>query len=200
VKKVILVTGSGSGIGRAISLTFAHAGYVAVINDIIPSKGENVLREIESNGGDGLFIHCDISNVSHVERMFETIRKEYGRIDVLVNNAGTPGPFSMIVDTSDENWNKTMAIHLNGTFYCMREAAKMMIENGSGRISKRARVNCHRFRLSTFSHLKKSVSIAARIYRWKRRLLRCRPKCPAGSYSLRRDPNMQMHVGQIVIL
>ncbi len=140
MKQVILVTGSGSGIGRAISRTFAKAGYLVVINDIVPGRGEGVLAEIESEGGAGCFIQSDVSDVSQVRRMFETIRTEYGRIDALINNAGSPGPFSMITDIANENWHKTMGVHLNGTFYCMREAARMMIESGSGRIINMASI------------------------------------------------------------
>ena len=134
MKQVILVTGGSSGIGRVIAQSFAQADYVVLINDIIKETGDQVLMEIDGKRGKHRFIHADVSDAAQVKSMFEVIREEYGRIDVLVNNAGTPGPFSMILDISDEDWHRTMAVHLHGTFYCMREAARMMIENGFGRI------------------------------------------------------------------
>ena len=105
--RVILVTGSGSGIGRAIALAFAKSGHPVVVNDIVHEAGERVLSEIEAEGGEGLFIPADISNVIQVKSMFEKTRKKYGGVDVLVNNAGVPGPFSLIADMADETWHKT---------------------------------------------------------------------------------------------
>jgi 3-oxoacyl-[acyl-carrier protein] reductase len=132
--KVAIITGSGSGIGRAIALKFAETGYAVVVNDIIQAAGESVLSEIQNGGGTGLFVLADVSNVTQVRRMFEEAKKTFGRIDILVNNAGVPGAFSLIADMPDETWHKTLSVHLNGTFYCIREAAKLMMASGFGRI------------------------------------------------------------------
>jgi 3-oxoacyl-[acyl-carrier protein] reductase len=132
--KVVLITGSGSGIGRAIALRFAKHGNPVVVNDIVQETGEKVLSEIERGGGDGFFVLADVSDVVQVKRMFQKAKEQFGRVDVLVNNAGLPGTFSLIVDMPDKTWHKTMSVHLNGTFYCMREAARMMILSGWGRI------------------------------------------------------------------
>ena len=137
---VTLVTGSGSGIGRAIALAFAKSGHPVVVNDIVHEAGKRVLSEIEAEGGEGLFIPADISNVIQVKSMFEKTRKKYGGIDVLVNNAGVPGPFSLIADMADETWHKTISIHLNGTFLCLREAARLMMVAGFGRIINMASI------------------------------------------------------------
>jgi NAD(P)-dependent dehydrogenase (short-subunit alcohol dehydrogenase family) len=130
--KVTIVTGSGSGIGRAIALAFAGAGNPVVVNDIVREAGEEVVAEIQRQGGKGAFFLADVSDVTEVKGMFREVQEKFGRVDVLVNNAGVPGPFSLIADMSDENWHKTMSVHLNGTFYCMREAARLMLRQGFG--------------------------------------------------------------------
>lgn len=134
MSKVALVTGSGSGIGRAVALTFARAGYAVVVNDIFPQGGEEVCAEIKANGGKSLFVQADVADASQVKDMFGLARRELGGVDVLVNNAGVPGAFSLIVDMPDETWFKTISVHLTGTFCCMREAARLMMATGSGRI------------------------------------------------------------------
>lgn len=131
---VTLITGSGSGIGRAIALRFSEAGNPVVINDIHRINGEQVLSEILGRGGRGLFVPADISDIHEVRTLFEAALKEFGRVDVLVNNAGVPGAFSFIADMPDETWHKTIAVHLTGTFYCMREALRSMMKVKSGRI------------------------------------------------------------------
>lgn len=131
---VAMVTGAGSGIGKAVSLTLARAGYSLVLNDVVQKAGEQTLQEIEGAGGQALFLLADVSDVGQVRRMFEEARKPFGQIDVLVNNAGVPGAFSLLVDMPDETWHKTITVHLNGTFYCLREAAKGMLASGFGRI------------------------------------------------------------------
>ncbi|MAF32525.1 MAG: SDR family NAD(P)-dependent oxidoreductase [Desulfobacterales bacterium] len=131
---VIIITGSGSGIGRTIALRFAKAGYRVVINDIVKENGEKILAEIISQGGQGIFVPADVSNIEQVRNLFQTTLAEYGQVDVLVNNAGVPGGFSFITDMPDETWLKTISVHLTGTFFCIREALKTMIKMETGRI------------------------------------------------------------------
>jgi 3-oxoacyl-[acyl-carrier protein] reductase len=138
--QVAVITGSGSGIGRVTALEFSREGYIVVVNDIVKEAGEAVLGELERGGGKGLFIQADVSDATQVKAMFEEIKRECSTVDVLVNNAGIPGPFSLIVDMSDETWHKTIGVHLTGTFYCMREAARMMLKNGFGRIVNMASI------------------------------------------------------------
>jgi 3-oxoacyl-[acyl-carrier protein] reductase len=132
--KVALVTGSGSGIGRAIALAFSKAGYAVVVNDISDKDGESVRSEIKTIGGESQFLKADVADGTQVKNMFEQAKAELGGVDVLVNNAGVPGAFSLIVDMPDETWHKTISVHLNGTFYCLREAARFMMAKGFGRI------------------------------------------------------------------
>jgi len=138
--KVALITGSGSGIGRIMAITFASAGYTVVVNDIVEDSGQQVLSEIQDKGGQGLFIRADVSDPVQVGRIFRGIEEKYGKIAVLVNNAGVPGPFSLIVDMADDTWHKTLSIHLTGTFYCLREAARRMIPHRFGRIINMASI------------------------------------------------------------
>lgn len=134
MSKVILVTGSGSGIGRAIGLQAAISNHAVIINDINRSAGEKVLSELQAAGGEGIFVEANVTDSSDVSRMFKIVQQKYGRIDILVNNAGSPGTFSMITEMSDSTWMRTINVHLTGTFYCLREAARIMIPAKSGRI------------------------------------------------------------------
>jgi 3-oxoacyl-[acyl-carrier protein] reductase len=140
MNQAAIVTGSGSGIGRAIALSLARAGTAVVINDIVSAAGERVLAEIEKEGGEALFVKADVSDATEVKRMFEKTTRRFGRLDILVNNAGVPGAFSFIADLPDETWHKTLSVHLTGTFYCIREAARLMMAGGSGRIISMASI------------------------------------------------------------
>ena len=132
--KVALVTGSGSGIGRAVGLRLVRQGYALAVNDLNADSGNKVLSEIEQSGGQACFIRADVSNSDQVGAMFTQIKDRWGRLDVLVNNAGTPGTFSLLADMADEIWHQTIGVHLNGSFYCLRAAARMMIPAGRGKI------------------------------------------------------------------
>ncbi len=131
---VAIITGSGSGIGRAIALKFAKAGNRVVINDIAQENGEKVLAEVKKEGGQGIFVSADVSDLDQVKNLFKKTLAEYGQLDVLVNNAGVPGGFSFIADMPNETWLKTISVHLTGTFFCIREALKTMMEMKKGRI------------------------------------------------------------------
>jgi 3-oxoacyl-[acyl-carrier protein] reductase len=131
--KVALVTGSGSGIGRAVGLSLARQGYALAVNDVNADAGNRVLAEVEQSGGQACYIQADVSNPDQVGSMFSQIENRWGRLDVLVNNAGTPGAFSLLADMTNEIWHQTIGVHLNGSFYCLRAAARMMIPAGRGK-------------------------------------------------------------------
>ncbi len=140
MEKVVIITGSGSGIGRAIALKFAKAGNRVVINDINQKNGEQVLDEVLACGGQGIFVPADVSDIDQVKALFESTMTEFKSVDVLINNAGVPGGFSFIADMPDETWHKTISVHLTGTFYCIREALKIMMKTKTGRIINMASI------------------------------------------------------------
>lgn len=133
-QKIALVTGGGSGIGRQIALDLSEAGFLAAINDLNPEAGGETLEMIRAVGGQAEFYQADVSASDRVDDMFKTLKNRHGRLDLLVNNAGVPGRFSMIADMSDATWAKTVNVHLNGTFYCLRAAARLMLPAKQGRI------------------------------------------------------------------
>lgn len=140
-EKVALITGAGrkKGIGYACALRMAVEGANVVIADMInnDSDKENMLalaRELEDEGIKALALHVDVTNEEAVKKMIGSVVKEMGRLDILVNNAGTAGTPSPLAQSELDAWEKTMAINLNGTFLCSREAVPLMVEGGGGKI------------------------------------------------------------------
>ncbi len=130
--KVIIVTGSGRGIGRAIALKLANAGASVVINDI-GQAAEAVSREIEAVGGKGQAIIADVSSTSDVTKLVEMTMATYGRVDILINNAGINRD-QLLVRMTDEDWDKVIAIDLKSVFLCTRAVLRPMIKQRWGRI------------------------------------------------------------------
>ena len=132
--KVALVTGASRGIGRAIALTYAVEGAKVAVNYINnEEKAEEVVSEIVGNGGEAFHVKADVSKTDEVKRMVDSVISRFGKIDILVNNAGILIP-TMLMETSDEDWERVVDINLKGPFICTREAAKGMIEHGYGKI------------------------------------------------------------------
>jgi NAD(P)-dependent dehydrogenase (short-subunit alcohol dehydrogenase family) len=137
--KVVLITGGGSGLGREMGLLFASEGAKVGVNDVRPEAAQNVTTEIERAGGVARPFVADVSNSAAVKKMFADFLAAFGTIDILVNNAGigasrgglAPVPTS---EKTDEDWHTMLAIHLDATFYCTREALKVMIPKRWGRI------------------------------------------------------------------
>ncbi|HYR78929.1 MAG TPA: SDR family NAD(P)-dependent oxidoreductase [Candidatus Dormibacteraeota bacterium] len=137
--KVVLITGGGSGLGREMGLTFAREGAKIGVNDIRPESASNVVTEIERAGGKARPFVTDVSNSAAVKKMFTDFVAAFGTIDILINNAGIgrTRDSSEVVPThekTDEDWHKMIATHLDSTFFCTREALKVMIPKQSGRI------------------------------------------------------------------
>jgi 3-oxoacyl-[acyl-carrier protein] reductase len=134
-----MITGGGSGLGREMGLTFAREGATVAVNDIRPESAQNVATEIERAGGKARPFVADVSSSAAVKKMFANFVAAYGTIDILVNNAGIgrtreTTEISGLQDLPDEDWHKMLATHLDATFYCTREALKLMIPKKSGRI------------------------------------------------------------------
>ena len=138
-EKIVLITGGGSGLGREMGLTFAGEGAAIAVNDIRPESAHNVVSEIERAGGKARPFVADVSSSAAVRRMFADFVDAFGTIDVLINNAGIgrtreSNEFTGLQDVADEDWHKMLGTHLDATFYCTREALKLMLPKKSGRI------------------------------------------------------------------
>ena len=137
--KVVLITGGGSGLGREMGLTFAREGAKIGVNDIRSESASNVVTEIERAGGKARSFVADVANSVAVKKMFTDFIAAFGTIDILINNAGIGRirESSEVIPThekSDEDWHKMLSTHLDSTFFCTREALKVMIPKQSGRI------------------------------------------------------------------
>lgn len=132
--RVALVTGGGSGIGRATSLAFANEGARVVVDDINVQGGEETLRLIKSAGGDAIFVKADVSKAAEVEAMVHRAIEIYGRIDCAFNNAGVGEPLKRLSKTSEDNWDRVMATNLKGVYLCMKYEIPHMYKQGKGAI------------------------------------------------------------------
>lgn len=129
--KVALITGAGSGIGRAIALLFAREGAKIVVADISEADGEKSVGLIKKAGGEAVFVEGDVSKAEVARRMADAAVGEYGKLDILCNNAGIES-VGTIVDVSEEKWEKVINVNLKGTFLCSKYAIPRIIERGGG--------------------------------------------------------------------
>jgi len=159
--RIALVTGGGSGLGRAISLLFAEEGAHVVVNELRLETAEQTVASMKGPAG-GRAIQADVADSTQVKAMFATLERELGTLDILVNNAGIafgPGDdraevnrksealimellsgqggqthLDVTQNLSDESWRRMLAVHLDGTFYCTREALRLMSRKNRGAI------------------------------------------------------------------
>ena len=132
--KVALVTGGGSGIGRATAAIMANCGASIVIADFDNAAGQAVVDELKEAGHQALFIKVDVADINSVESMIENTQQTFGRLDCLVNCAGISGPVATVTDYPLEDWHRVININLNGTFYAIRCAIPLMLKSGGGAI------------------------------------------------------------------
>ncbi len=130
--KVALVTGSGSGLGSGIALRLAEAGAAVVVNYRSSAAGaQAVVAQIEAAGGQALAVQADVTQKASVESLIQQTVEAFGRLDVLVNNAGLY-PLSTLVEMSEAEWDEVVNSNLRSTFLCTQAAAKQMIAQGQG--------------------------------------------------------------------
>jgi NAD(P)-dependent dehydrogenase (short-subunit alcohol dehydrogenase family) len=134
-RKVVLITGGSFGIGRATALAFARRGAIVIIADWIEEK--DTLLKIKEIGAEAMFIKCDVSNFSDVEKLMKDIIAKYGRLDIAFNNAGIEGEMANTHVCTEENWDKTISVNLKGTWLCMKMEIPLMLKTGNAVI-----VNC----------------------------------------------------------
>ena len=122
--KVALITGAGSGIGRAIALEYAREGAKVLAADVAEDAGRAVADEVAAAGGEARFRHCDVTKEDDVRAAVQTAVEAFGRLDIMVNNAGV----------SQRDWDTTLAVNLSGVYYGCKHAAEWMAEHGGGSI------------------------------------------------------------------
>lgn len=132
--KSIVITGAASGIGKAAALLCGQHGAKVAVTDVNDIEGEKVVKEIQSKGGQAHFWHLNTADEKEVETVFSSINKEFGKIDVLVNNAGIPGDNKPTDKITEEEWDSVMAVNVKGVFFCTKHAIPYLKKNGQGSI------------------------------------------------------------------
>ena len=131
--KIALVTGARRGMGKAHALMLARQGAKVVVTDINLEECQLVVGEITKNGGEAISYKLDVADATEVDRVFTDAVKQFGRLDILINNAAIYEP-KLALELTEEEWDRTMSINLKGQFLCAQRAAKEMAKNHWGRI------------------------------------------------------------------
>ena len=132
--KVAVVTGGSRGIGRAIAKTFAREGAHVVVNYVRASaEAARVVEEIRTAGGSAISVMADVSQRVQAQKLVDETVKTFGRLDILVNNAGIRRE-GTVLDTTEEDWDRTMGVNLKGPFNCMQAAGRVMVKQRYGKI------------------------------------------------------------------
>jgi len=129
--KVAIITGAGSGIGRATAVMFGKEGASVVVADIDQKKGMETVDLIKGENRKAVFVQVDVSKAHNVEKMVRTTVNAYGKLDILVNNVGIYLQAS-VVDTSEEDWDQILDVNLKGVFLCCKYSIPEMIKGGKG--------------------------------------------------------------------
>jgi NAD(P)-dependent dehydrogenase (short-subunit alcohol dehydrogenase family) len=132
--KVALITGGGSGIGRAASVAFARAGAKVVIGDVVEQGGNRTVELIRDIGGEALFVRTDVTVGREVERLVKAAVDTYGGLDCAYNNAGIEGAQVGIVDCTEEEWQRVIAVDLTAVWRCVKHEIPAMLKRGRGSI------------------------------------------------------------------
>jgi len=140
LNKVVLITGSGSGMGRASAILFSQEGAKISVVDMDNKSGQQTVELIKKKGGEAIFIQADVSKASDVERMIKTTVDTYVRLDILFNNAGFPMSFTPVEEVKEELWDRMMDINVKGIFLGCKYAVPIMKKQGGGVIINTASI------------------------------------------------------------
>ena len=130
--KVALVTGGGSGIGRAAAQLFAREGAKVVVADVSVAGGQETVELVLQAGGEAIFVPCDVSQATEVETLINECVQTYSRLDCAFNNAGILGEMGKTEECSEENYDRLMAVNLKGVWLCMKYEIRQMLTQGAG--------------------------------------------------------------------
>lgn len=132
-EKVVLVTGAGGGIGKAVALKFSQLGAKVVVADVLEEFSLSTASQITGQGGESLAVTVDVSQISSVEEMVKKILDKFGRIDILINNAGITRD-NLLLRMKEEDWDKVISINLKGVFNCTKTVIRSMMKQRWGKI------------------------------------------------------------------
>jgi NAD(P)-dependent dehydrogenase (short-subunit alcohol dehydrogenase family) len=138
--KAAIVTGAGSGIGRAIAILYAAEGAKIIVSDIIEKGGQETVALIKTAGNDAIFVKADTSKPDDCKALVDAALKAFGVLHIAVNNAGIGGPISPVGDYPVDGWDKVISINLSGVFYGMRYQIPAMLASGGGSIVNMASI------------------------------------------------------------
>lgn len=132
--KVVLITGAGSGLGRASALLFAQQGATVVVSDVNEVGGLETVQLLKEVGAEAMFVACDVANEAQVDLLVKQTIDSYGRLDCAINNAGIGGLWNPTHTYPTDNFEKVMAVNTTGVFFCMRAELQVMLKQGTGAI------------------------------------------------------------------
>jgi NAD(P)-dependent dehydrogenase (short-subunit alcohol dehydrogenase family) len=132
--KVAFVTGAASGIGRATALEFARAGAAVAAADLAEDANRETAGQIEQSGGRAVAVRCDVTRSEDVQAALQKTVEELGRLDFAFNNAGIEQEIKPAAETTEEEWDRIIAINLRGVFLCLKYEIPLMLERGGGAI------------------------------------------------------------------
>lgn len=128
--KVAVITGAGSGIGKAAALRLASEGAKIAAVELLPDRAEAIVDAIRGNGGEALAVPCNVSDAESVQQAMATIAEQWGHIDIVFANAGINGVWAPIEELTPEEWNRTIQVNLNGAFFTIKYAVPFLKKQG----------------------------------------------------------------------